>query len=239
MFRIEMKKIAKSTTLSYFALITTVVFVLGWALPVGLDHVSNLSIGAYLYSTYTVVTQFGFLLYGFGIVNFFNKDYAEKTIMFYHFQKIPSIRYFVTKIAILDCSLLLLNFLALSVTALIFHDFSLLLGMSGLLTIVFVQYSIVVGIFALLFSNMLSAIGSAIAFWLISVICVTTIFPLNKIAYFDASNQFYIKVEQWLNGNGSVANNFPQIIVFIGILLIIGLIVAKLNQNQWLKNGVM
>lgn len=43
--------------------IIVAIFAMGWILPIGIDKVTRLSYREYLFSTYTVFTQFGFLMF--------------------------------------------------------------------------------------------------------------------------------------------------------------------------------
>lgn len=53
--------------------IIVAIFAMGWILPIGIDKVTRLSYREYLFSTYTVFTQFGFLMFSFLVSFFINK----------------------------------------------------------------------------------------------------------------------------------------------------------------------
>lgn len=101
MLKMEFIKSFRNKTLLYIFSSVILSYILGYILPVGIDKVSKLSIGDFYFSTYTVFTQFGFLLFGFVIVYFFNKDYADKTILFSFFSGINSLKFLFTKVTVL------------------------------------------------------------------------------------------------------------------------------------------
>ncbi len=53
-------------------------FLLGYFLPIGIDKVKSLSYSQFFFSSYTVATQLGFLLFSFVIAYFINKEYSNK-----------------------------------------------------------------------------------------------------------------------------------------------------------------
>lgn len=85
MFKMEFKRTIRSKIFIYIVAITLAVFLLGYILPVGIDKKSSLSYSDYLFSTYTVMTQFGFLLYSF-------------VISIFSIRIIPIKRFYFTKI---------------------------------------------------------------------------------------------------------------------------------------------
>lgn len=67
-----------------FCLITVIsCFVFGYVLPISIDHVENLTLYDYFNSAYTVITQFGPLVFSIVIIYVINTDYKEKNILFY------------------------------------------------------------------------------------------------------------------------------------------------------------
>ncbi|ARQ05164.1 putative peptide export permease protein YydJ [Macrococcoides caseolyticum] len=80
---LEFKKSLTNKIIYILFLVVCFSFLLGYFLPVGIDKVKSLNQGEFLFSTYTVLTQFGFLLFSFVISYFINKDYGDKNILFY------------------------------------------------------------------------------------------------------------------------------------------------------------
>lgn len=81
MVKLELRKSVRNRTLFYIIATVMLSYVLGYILPVGIDKVSSLGLGDFYFSTYTVFTQFGFLIFGFVVVYFFNKDYSENYLV--------------------------------------------------------------------------------------------------------------------------------------------------------------
>ena len=67
-----------------FCFITVIsCFVFGYILPISIDHVNALTLYDYFNSVYTVITQFGPLVFSLVIIYVINTDYKEKNILFY------------------------------------------------------------------------------------------------------------------------------------------------------------
>lgn len=77
--------------------IIVAIFAMGWILPIGIDKVTKLSYREYLFSTYTVFTQFGFLMFSFLVSFFINKEYSGKTILFYRMMNTNSLTFYKKK----------------------------------------------------------------------------------------------------------------------------------------------
>ena len=75
--------------------IIVAIFAMGWILPIGIDKVTRLSYREYLFSTYTVFTQFGFLMFSFLVSFFINKEYSGKTILFYRMMNTNSLTFYI------------------------------------------------------------------------------------------------------------------------------------------------
>ena len=78
---LELKTISNKIMIILIAIIVAI-FAMGWILPIGIDKVTRLSYREYLFSTYTVFTQFGFLMFSFLVSFFINKEYSGKQFYF-------------------------------------------------------------------------------------------------------------------------------------------------------------
>lgn len=94
MLGLEFRKSIRGRTLFYIISTVALTYVLGYILPVGIDKLRHLTLGEFYFSTYTVFTQFGFLIFGFVIVYFFNKDYSDKCILYHYFSGYHLTKYF-------------------------------------------------------------------------------------------------------------------------------------------------
>lgn len=101
MLKFEFKRSIGNRIFLYLFIITGIIFLMGWILPVGIDHAKEILLHEYLFSTYTVFTQFGFLFFSFGAVYYINRDYNQKNIMFYKMFNSNSLTCYLRKILVL------------------------------------------------------------------------------------------------------------------------------------------
>lgn len=80
---LELKKSMNNKVIFILGSTFVFLFLLGYFLPVGIDKVNKVTYGEFFLSSYTVSTQFGFLLFSFIIAFFINREYANKNILFY------------------------------------------------------------------------------------------------------------------------------------------------------------
>lgn len=109
--------------------IIVAIFAMGWILPMGIDKVTRLSYREYLFSTYTVFTQFGFLMFSFLVSFFINKEYSGKTILFYRMMNTNSLTFYIKKVLTLTVETLGSILVLLFIVSFIFMDFSVILQM--------------------------------------------------------------------------------------------------------------
>lgn len=215
-------------------------------MPVGIDKVSKLSIGDFYFSTYTVFTQFGFLLFGFVIVYFFNKDYADKTILFSFFSGINSLKFLFTKVTVLLFEFVFSIFISNILMALFlrfnsFHFmFSLLMFSLLMFSLIVLQYILIVGTISLIFSNLLISLGVSLVYWILSIILVAVGGFFKLVAIFDASNSLYVLVEKiFSKGEIIQMHDFVVVIPYILILIFLSLFVGVISNKRWLRNGLL
>ena len=207
----------------------------------GIDKVSKLSIGDFYFSTYTVFTQFGFLLFGFVIVYFFNKDYADKTILFSFFSGINSLKFLFTKVTVLLFEFIFSIFISNILTALFFRFNSFHFMFSLLMfSLIVLQYILIVGTISLIFSNLLISLGVSLVYWILSIILVAVGGFFKLVAIFDASNSLYVLVEKiFSKGEIIQMHDFIVVIPYILILIFLSLFVGVISNKRWLRNGLL
>ncbi|OJG27713.1 antibiotic transport system permease [Enterococcus caccae] len=212
---------------------------MGWILPVGIDKVSSLTYREYLFSTYTVFTQFGFLMFAFLVAFFINKEYSGKTILFYRMMNDTSLTFYSKKVLTLIIETVGIIFSTLLIISALFKDFSVFFQMFFLFSMVAIQYIVIVALISLLMTNILLSIGFSLLYWILTVVFVSFGGALRLFAIFDASNELYGKVGDFLESSSVFLGTEDNLMVFIYILVIaiISMIIAKLNNQRWLELG--
>ncbi|MDK9861188.1 peptide ABC transporter permease [Staphylococcus equorum] len=238
---LEFKKSISNKIILTLGILFIFVFLLGYFLPVGIDKVSNLTYGQYFFSTYTVATEFGFLLFSFIIAYFINKEYSNKNTLFYKLLGDNVFKFFYKKAAILFIESLIFLTIGLTIISAVFSNFSHFLLLLTLFSLVLLQYILIIGTISVLSPNVLISIGISIIYWIGSIILVAinkTIFGI--ITPFEASNNIYPLVEQVLNGNKAFlpANQILTIFIFFLILFVVNFILLIFAKKRWLKLGL-
>ncbi|MDG0822798.1 peptide ABC transporter permease [Staphylococcus equorum] len=238
---LEFKKSISNKIILTLGILFIFVFLLGYFLPVGIDKVSNLTYGQYFFSTYTVATEFGFLLFSFIIAYFINKEYSNKNTLFYKLLGDNVFKFFYKKAAILFIESLIFLTIGLTIISAVFSNFSHFLLLLTLFSLVLLQYILIIGTISVLSPNVLISIGISIIYWIGSIILVAinkTIFGI--IAPFEASNSIYPLVEQVLNGNKAFlpANQILTIFIFFLILFVVNFMLLIFAKKRWLKLGL-
>lgn len=126
---LELKKTISNKIMIILIAIIVAIFAMGWILPMGIDKVTRLSYREYLFSTYTVFTQFGFLMFSFLVSFFINKEYSGKTILFYRMMNTNSLTFYIKKVLTLTVETLGSILVLLFIVSFIFIDFSVILQM--------------------------------------------------------------------------------------------------------------
>ena len=93
----EIRKNIKNHFFLFYLLTVAICFVLGYVLLVSLDKISNPTISELYVSIYTVITQFGMLIFPVLIIQSFVSDYKNKNILFYKLMGYNWLRYFFDK----------------------------------------------------------------------------------------------------------------------------------------------
>lgn len=212
-------------------------FLLGYFLPIGIDKVKSLSYSQFFFSSYTVATQLGFLLFSFVIAYFINKEYSNKNILFYKLIGDNIFTFFYKKVAVLFFECLVFIILSITIISIIYSDFSHYLLLIILFSLVILQYILVVGTISMVSPNILISI----VYWIGSVILVA----INKnifgiVAPFEASNTMYRAVEKILNNESTFMcpTEIINTVSFFVLLFIVNTIVLLLSRKRWLKIGM-
>lgn len=239
MFYLEFKRSIHNKTIIYLMTVTVVAFVMGWGLPFSLEHITAIEDNYYMFSTYTVFTQFGFLLFGFVTSYFFNKDYKDKNTIFYSCFKINVLKYYMIKISILFIEEIICIAGGLLIVGVLFDSFEYFLPCFLLYTAVVFQYFIVVGAISLIFKSLLISLGASIIYWISSIVIVSFGGICKYFAVFDASNSLYNHVEKYFSQGISVpAVEFTDPVIGFGFLLIAALIIIFGTSKKWIKKGL-
>ena len=89
-----------------------------------------------------------------------------------------------------------------------------------------IQYILIVALISFLSANVLLSIGFSILYWITTVLFVAIGGFLRFFAIFDASNELYLNVQNFL------------VILYIIVLTVIALAIARVNNKRWLRLGV-
>ena len=240
MLLMELKRSVHNKSLLFLIMVTVVAFTMGWALPAGLENLDKISYNYYCFSTYTVFTQFGFLLFSFVTAYDFNKVYRNKNTLFYKSFNISSLKFYYLKLGILFFEEILSIAICLFAVSLIFHSFNLYFKCLIIFSIVVFQYFMVVGLFSLLYSNMLVSLGLSITYWLLTVIMITFGDGWKALAVFDSSNDLYVYMEAFfLQKIKNIPSNFlVDILREFLILFLLSLAASYTIRKKWVKKGM-
>lgn len=240
MLGLEFRKSIRGRTLFYIISTVALTYVLGYILPVGIDKLRHLTLGEFYFSTYTVFTQFGFLIFGFVIVYFFNKDYSDKCILYHYFSGCHLTKYFYTKLLVLF-SEFFIAIIVCNILASLLWGYSLFyfLTTTILFSLVVLQYLLVVSTISILFSNMLVSIGVTIFYWITSIILVAIGGIFKVSAIFDASNSLYKIIGKLFSHPMTIdLTDFFIIVPYMICLSVISFLIVCLSNRRWLLNGM-
>ncbi|EMU9949095.1 peptide ABC transporter permease [Staphylococcus pseudintermedius] len=239
--KLEFKKSISNKILMTLSILFVFSFLLGYFLPVGIDKVTNLDYPKYFFSAYKVLTEFGFLLFSFIISYFINKEYSNKSLLFYKLIKENIYSFFYKKASILFLESLAIIVVGITIISMVFSDFSHYFFLIIMFLLVVLQYILVVGTISIVSPNVLISIGLSIVYWIASIILVA----INKemfgfLAPFEASNSMYVSVEKVLNGEIPTINlhDVLTIALFFTFVFIVNFIVLGLSKKRWLKLGL-
>lgn len=210
--KLEFKKSISNKIIYTLGVLFIFLFLLGYFLPIGIDKVKSLSYSQFFFSSYTVATQLGFLLFSFVIAYFINKEYSNKNILFYKLIGDNIFTFFYKKVAVLFFECLVFIILSITIISIIYSDFSHYLLLIILFSLVILQYILV-------------AINKNI---------------FGIVAPFEASNTMYRAVEKILNNESTFIcpTEIINTVSFFVLLFIVNTIVLLLSRKRWLKIGM-
>ncbi len=235
----EIKRTINNKSCIFCVGIVILCFILGYFLLVGIDKIKNVTIEQLLFSTYTVFTQFGQMIFPFVVIFSINVDYKEKNILFYKSLNINEIQYYLHKVIAMTIWFLVGIILSIVTVSIIFNNFSYCIN-SILYYFNTTFYTIILSaFFAFIMKNMLGAFGINLAAWIGSIILCTVLPDLKYIAYYDASNVLYSDFEKYLKTSNVLYLHRYEGIIYNVVVMIILLIFVKLASKKWSKNGII
>ncbi|MEC1611801.1 peptide ABC transporter permease [Bacillus mojavensis] len=239
--KLEFKKSISNKVFIILGSMFVFLFLLGYFLLVGIDKVSNVTLEMFFFSSYTVATQFGLMLFSFVIAFFINREYSNKSILFYKLIGENIYTFFYKKIAVLFLECFAFIALGLLIISLMYHNFSHFGLLLFLFSAVILQYILIIGTISMLCSNILTSIGVSIVYWITSVILVAI---SNKtfgfIAPFEAGNTMYHRIESVLQSDHMTLGNHDilYIILYLVSIMIINAIILRFSKTRWIKMGI-
>ncbi|MEC1620863.1 peptide ABC transporter permease [Bacillus mojavensis] len=239
--KLEFKKSISNKVFIILGSMFVFLFLLGYFLLVGIDKVSNVTLEMFFFSSYTVATQFGLMLFSFVIAFFINREYSNKNILFYKLIGENIYTFFYKKIAVLFLECFAFIALGLLIISLMYHNFSHFGLLLFLFSAVILQYILIIGTISMLCSNILTSIGVSIVYWITSVILVAI---SNKtfgfIAPFEAGNTMYHRIESVLQSDHMTLGNHDilYIILYLVSIMIINAIILRFSKTRWIKMGI-
>ena len=240
MLKFEFKRSIGNRIFLYLFIITGIIFLMGWILPVGIDHAKEILLHEYLFSTYTVFTQFGFLFFSFGAVYYINRDYNQKNIMFYKMFNSNSLTCYLRKILVLFVEEVTCIVFFVFIVSVLYKSTNHVVTAGLLYILVSLYFLLISGVFARLIRNMITAMGMCIAFWISTLILVNIGGVFKNLAIFDASNTLYKNVEKYFHVFNSTISNitWQYICVNLIITVVICVLVVIAIKKKWMNNGL-
>lgn len=239
--KFELKKSVSNKVLIILGAMFLFLFLLGYFLPVGIDKVSDVTYDKFFFSSYTVATEFGFMLFSFVVAFFINREYSTKNILFYKLIGENIYSFFYKKIAVLFIECFAFIALGIFIISLIYHNFSHFTLLLFLFSAVILQYILIIGTISTLCPSILISIGVSIVYWITSVILVavsTKVFGF--IAPFEAGNTMYSRIDKVLQSDSMTldGSDILFIIFYLISIIIINIIILTFSKKRWIKMGI-
>lgn len=186
---------------------------------------------------YTACTQTSFLLLPFLICSNINKNYKEKTSLFYKTIGVSSTNYFFKKLLVSFMQIIITYSILFLFVSIYFNEFHNLLYMLIISYFVIFNVICISSIFALIIPNLIVSIGSTMLFWIFTVVSAQTIFSnFSFISIFDQQQHIFKELEKnkgYLNWS-----SIQEIIIYMCILLFISILITIVYKKRWIKNGI-
>lgn len=239
--KLEFKKSINNKVLIILGAMFLFLFLLGYFLPVGIDKVSDVTYDIFFFSSYTVSTEFGFMLFSFVIAFFINKEYSNNNILFYKLIGENIYSFFYKKVAVLFLECFVFIALGLLIISLIYNNFSHFILFLFLFSAVVLQYILIIGTISMLCPNILISIGVSIVYWITSVILVAiSTKAFGFIAPFEAGNTMYSRIDRVLQSDSMTlgSNDILSIIFYLIAIIIFNIIILSISKKRWIKMGI-
>lgn len=237
-YKMELKRTINNK--SFIFCISTIILslLLGYFLLVGVDKIQNVTYQQLIFSIYTVLTQFGRMLFPFIIIYSFSVDYKEKNVLFYKSLGINAIKYYLLKCTIMilwfTIGIIVMNVIIL----LMYNNFTLFFISFMYFENVMIYIIIISSIIGFFFKNMITAYGVNLLLWVCSIIAHTINPKLIYIAYYDATNVLYIDFEKYLQSPNNAPLHINMSIIYNIVIFLISLVIVKLRSKKWLSYGI-
>jgi putative peptide transport system permease protein len=213
-------------------------FALGYILLVGIDKIVHPTAEEFYFSTYTVFTQFGPIIFSVIVLYFYISDYNGKNILFYKLLGYKALRYYLEKQGILVLWLLVPTIIMSLLISLVYNDYSKLVPMFLCYAFVLVYIVLIASIWGFLFKNLILSFCVNLSLWLISIVASSYATVIGILAYFDASNSFYENVENYLSGSLFSSDMIINPLLYDVGLFVVVAVVVFLFRRRWQKNGI-
>lgn len=234
----ELKRILNNKNYLFCCITTIACFVFGYILPISIDHVETLRLCDYFDSVYTVITQFGPLVFSTVIIYIINTDYKEKNILFYSSIGYNSLKYFVVKIFFVCINFSLLLLIETGISCFLYNDFHDYWIMFLYYECALLSEILMAAIFAFLFKNILTAFCVNLAVWIGTIILSSISDKFRFLAYYDASNQLYDELQHYFSTGNTSFLHITQSILYDTVLFFISVSIVIIFKKRWIRNGV-
>lgn len=235
---IELKRSINNKSFLFYLLEIVLSFSLGYFLLVGIDKIHDVNITQFQFSTYTVITQFGMMIYSIVVINSINQDYREKNILFLKKNQVDPSIYLIKKVFVSVLWFTIFTTLIHVLISFFYNNFDtffimLFYSLNAIYYTIFIS-----AICGFLFKNILVAYGVNLLIWISSIVFVA-IFPNMKfIGYFDASNQLYKNLETFLETGNTAILSIPETFIYNILILLFIICISHFLSKRWLKNGI-
>lgn len=237
----EISRNVKFKNILMFAALGLAVLILGMVLLVTIDkvRVSYLTYKLTVESLYTVITQFGPIVFSPIIIYFISNDYKENLIYFYEKLNYSASKYFTNKILSLFVLFGITSLCASLLTSLYFNNFSLTIIVFLKIFSVIMLYVIIASFFAYFFDSFVKSFFTNFIFWIIGIIISASGGIAEAFAYYDAANTDYKDFIKFLDGEKiniirQIMNSYIyNIVVFIACIMLVWIL-----RERWKKNGI-
>ena len=234
----EIRKNIKNHFFLFYLLTVAICFVLGYVLLVSLDKISNPTISELYVSIYTVITQFGMLIFPVLIIQSFVSDYKNKNILFYKLMGYNWLRYFLTKIAVILAWMSIIVFGGVIGISIVYQDFSYTLATLFYFESAIIYEILLASMWGFLFKSVIGAYVVNLAFWLFSMVASIANPKLSFLVRYDASNPVFIKFNQYFNTRNSDYLMIQENILYSIALFATVLCIIFIFRRRWEKNGI-